>query len=535
MAATPVAVRAAATLELRRRDRRRWRRDPVAYARERFGLILTPDQEAVLESVRDNPRTYVRAGNGVGKTFIASVAVCWFLECHPDAIVYTTAPSWVQVTDLLWKEVRARHAQADYPLPGKLLPKEPRWDVSPVSFAVGRATDSEERFKGQHAKHLLVVLDEGPGVPAFIYHAASTMLKGAGARLLTIGNPTVLTGPFHDAFHSKSAINATLAIAAHTHPNVVAGLEHLGVDWATFRDAPYGTYTLPADWDDPVPGAVSLVDLDIAKIEYGVGTDAWRVVVEGDFPQAGERALIQLDWLVRAREGGAADLDGVTLPAGTVVPDTRRAGLDVARFGADRSALLLIEGRVALVAEAWQGAELSHTAGRAAAAIRDGYHVLVDTGGLGAAIPSHLKEAGYREGEHFTEVNFGEAPTEVGKARYSNRRSQLWGDLATLLRFGVLDCSQLPDDIWRALVGELSAVEYSFDSKGRIVVEPKEKLKKRIGRSPDLADAFALAVHRAGPPLRTFRIVEADGSVIEELDGIMWRTDPNGERELYEG
>ena len=39
---------------------------------------------------------------------------------------------------------------------------------------------------------------------------------------------------------------------------------------------------------------------------------------------------------------------------------------------------------------------------------------------------------------------------------------------------------------------ELSAAEYRFTSNGRIILEGKDKIKERMGRSPDLADALAL-------------------------------------------
>ncbi len=47
------------------------------------------------------------------------------------------------------------------------------------------------------------------------------------------------------------------------------------------------------------------------------------------------------------------------------------------------------------------------------------------------------------------------------------------------------------------------APNYAFDLRGRIKVEPKEKIKERLRRSPDRADALALAV---GPLLPSVRV-----------------------------
>lgn len=485
--------------------RRRWWRNPDLYAKERLGLTLTPDQVAVMHSVRDNRKTYAKAGNGVGKTFIASVVVVWFMECAPRVlpdgtptgpIAYTSAPTSDQVTNLLWKEIRLRHAAANPAFPGRLLDVYPRWNLDVGSFALGKVAKDEEGFKGQHAPYFLIVLDEGPGVPEYVYRAASTMLKGRFARLLTIGNPTTTAGEFHDAFHSRSAVNSTLTIAAKTHPNVVAALDHLGVSWEEWRDAPYGQHQLPDDWDDPIQGAVSLIDLDEAKVEWGVGTPQWQAAVEGEFPSGSDRNLVALEWLDRARHRDDDHHTHGPLPSRLGPPTGKWAGLDIARFGSDRSVLVLMDGQRVESIDMWTGYELSHTAGKALAAIRQGYTLNYDEGGLGAGITSHLKERGVEIGMQAHENNAGRSPTEDARAHFPKMRDQLWGDAADFLRAGYIDLRELPEDQYRKLRAELTAVEYELDSASRKRVESKDQLKKRIGKSPDVADAFNLALHR---------------------------------------
>ena len=74
---------------------------------------------------------------------------------------------------------------------------------------------------------------------------------------------------------------------------------------------------------------------------------------------------------------------------------------------------------------------------------------------------------------------------------YPNLRSQLWFNLRAWLRQG----GAIPRD--ERLMSELVAPCYGFDAKGRSVVEPKEKLKQRLKRSPDRADALALGIYSA--------------------------------------
>jgi hypothetical protein len=487
-------LRAAAQLELLRRDRIRYQQDPAAFARERLGLTLTPDQIAILESVRDNPRTFVKAGNGTGKTFISSVVVAWTMECFEPAEVITSGPSFDQIKDALWKEIRLRHEDAVPKLRGHLLPKDPRWEVEDDHFAVGRTADKEEGFKGKHSRgRLLIVLDEGPGVPEYIYTAANTMLQGGNARLLTIGNPTVISGSFFEAFNSKSEINATLTMSPIRHPNVLAALDHLGITWDEFIAARFGTYKLADGWQDPFPGAISLPTIDLFKVEFGVGTPSWDSIVEGQFPSAGDRALVSLEWLDRARQGASTEAT-TALPKRLSVPTGKWAGLDVARFGDDRCALIRVDGQSVVSVETWMGRELSYTAGRAVEAVREGYVVNLDEGGLGAGITSHLKEDGLREGVDFRPNNAGSSPED--KERFGKMRDQLWFDTADLLRAGVIDLSQLPETDYRTIRSELTAALYDIDSSGRRKVESKDAMKKRIKKSPDVADALNLALWR---------------------------------------
>ena len=43
-----------------------------------------------------------------------------------------------------------------------------------------------------------------------------------------------------------------------------------------------------------------------------------------------------------------------------------------------------------------------------------------------------------------------------------------------------------------SLHSDIQAPEYSFDSSSRLLLEKKESIKKRLGKSPDLGDALAL-------------------------------------------
>jgi phage terminase large subunit len=74
----------------------RYQNDPCAFVREILGVATNyPKQDEILRSVRDNPRTALRTGNGCGKTVVAAQTVLWAAACFPDALVITTIESCI--------------------------------------------------------------------------------------------------------------------------------------------------------------------------------------------------------------------------------------------------------------------------------------------------------------------------------------------------------------------------------------------------------------------------------------------------------
>ncbi len=190
----------------------RARRDPVWFVRECLGATPWSKQGEILEAVRDHDYVAVRSCNGSGKTYIAAHAVIWWLMCYDDAVVITTAPTQRQVTELLWREIRAIH-QANAELIGGRI-SATRLELSARRFAFGFSTNTPERFQGFHQEHILFVVDEASGVDRRIFDAIEGSMTTHHAKMLLIGNPTSLSGVFYDAFHKDRAIWKTIHISA---------------------------------------------------------------------------------------------------------------------------------------------------------------------------------------------------------------------------------------------------------------------------------------------------------------------------------
>lgn len=160
-------------------------------------------------------------------------------------------------------------------------------------------------------------------------------------------------------------------------------------------------------------------------------------------------------------------------------------GVDPARFGADRSAIIRRKGRKAFGLETYVKKDTMELTGIVNQIIINErpVKVFVDIGGLGAGIVDRLKELGH--GDIVVGVNAGSSPLDNRK--YSNKRSEMWGELKSWLEdepCQIPDCDELHSDI--------CGTRYKIDSNSRLVMEKKEEMKKRGIRSSDTADALCL-------------------------------------------
>jgi hypothetical protein len=198
------------------------------------------------------------------------------------------------------------------------------------------------------------------------------------------------------------------------------------------------------------------------------------------FQLTGEDSYIPSDIVVRARHCDINDKYGPLI-----------IGVDPARFGDDRTAIIRRQGRRAYKLESHIKLDTMQVAGRVHTIILEENPdmVCIDVGGLGAGVVDRLNEMGHRDIVYA--INAGGSPLNGGK--YSNKRAEMWGELHEWLRNE--PCS-IPDD--DALHSDLCSIRYKVDSNSRLVMEQKADMKRRGVRSSDLADSLGLTF--AMPP-----------------------------------
>lgn len=482
----------------------RCRLDPVFFAETVLGVTLWSKQREILESVRDNRRTAVRSCRGVGKTFVAAVIVLWFLYTHPGAKVITTAPTWRQVKDLLWSEIRALHARAErngYPLGGD--PTATMLQLDPDWFATGIASNIVENFLGYHAPSILFLVDEASGVTQDILDAAKGYATNADSYEVLVGNGTQTSGGLYDAFNTKAdQWNGIHASAFHS-PNMtraeVARFPRV-LEYMERHGLPYASEVVPPHVARALPGP-QYVDDSLA--DWGEGSPLFDVMVRGEFPGEGENSVCGLTAVRGAQERYAA---WEPTPGAERVADVQ---CDVARYGDDETAISRRDidpeiDRVSIL-EVVNGRDLMGTVGAIIRHVRDirsegvrVRRVVVDDAGVGGGVVDRLRElqrrqgtrpAGFDPGIEIVAFNGGQSPR--AKNDYPNRRSEAWFAFAEQLGRMALD----PD---RKLLADLVAPTYALDSRGRRVVEKKSETKKRLNRSPDRADTVLMGFAPVG-------------------------------------
>lgn len=434
----------------------RYYNEPVLFVREVLGQ--EPDEwqiEFLIAIASGKRKISVRSGHGVGKSTAASWAAIWYVCTRYTCKVVITAPTSNQLYDALFAELKSQLKKLPDYLQELFDPKTDRVELkaSPTEVFISARTsraETPEAMQGVHADHVMLIADEASGVPEAVFEAAVGSMSGHNAVTLLLGNPTQSTGLFYDTHHRLKDEWYTMRVNAAESPRV------------------------------------SKEFVEEVRSTYGENSNAFRVRVLGEFPLADDDTVIAISLLEAAKMREIALSHSAPMIW----------GLDVARFGSDRTVLTKRKGSklyeppiVKRNMDTMQVAgfvlnEWNETPER----LRP-IEICIDVIGIGSGVVDRLLELGLP----VIAVNVGEAPALNDK--FLNLRAEIWFRGRTWFeqRNACIECAPAK------LVDELAMVRYSFTSNGKIKVESKDDLKKRTRdrSSPDLADSFLLTF--AGP------------------------------------
>ncbi len=476
----------------------KYQRNPRLFARTVLGSRWWCAQEEVGAALVKHRRVIVRSGHSLGKTYLAADLALWFLYTHHPAIVLTTAPTARQVEQVLWAEIHRRSYNAKHRLPGRLL--QTRLDLGGGSFALGFSTESGGRgvkLQGFHGKNLLIIMDEASGIPEDIWDAAEGIAVASNNKILAIGNPLTAAGRFYEIFRSNRGWHKT-TISALAHPNITgkgrripgaltaAYIEEKLAQWCEEQIiGSMGDGVVVNPCDNTIAVSQRPNDLTTERLDHFVWkekayavTDLFRTRVLGEFPRSEDSSLIPLAWIEAARAR--------TLPA----TGPRCLAADVARFGDDWTIIGLRQGPVLLQIWPIKGADTTAVAGmiERLAYSEHPSSIAVDSIGIGAGVVDNLVHS---QIEGLRPINVSSAA--LNPELFANLRAELYWSLRERFRTGDIVLTDDP-----LLAEELAAIRYRFNPGGRIQIESKDEMKRRLRRSPDRADMLALLFDSSG-------------------------------------
>lgn len=429
---------------------RKWRYSPVSFVRE--CLKVEPDQWQVdvLEAFRKHQRIAMNAAKGPGKTSLLAMLAWNFLATRPYPKIAATSISEDNLADGLWAEMAKWQERSEFLKAAftwtktRIVSKDhpETWFMSARQWS--KAADTQQQsltLAGFHADYVLFILDEAGGIPDSVAVAAEAALgTGIEAKLLIAGNPTHLEGPLYRASTSQRQLWYVKEVTGD--PDDPNRAPRISISWAKEQIEQYGR-------DNP-----------------------WVLVnVFGKFPPASINSVLGVEEVRAAMHRPIREQDYCW--------SQKRLGIDVARFGDDRSVIFPRQGLRAFRPVTLRGARTTEIAARVVIAKgkwESEMEFVDDSGHWGHGVIDNLITGGIP-----AQAVFSEKPAP--DKRYRNMRAYMWMQMAEWVKRG----GSLPDI--PELVGELTVPTYSFIN-GAIQIEDKKLVKKRLGRSPDLADAL---------------------------------------------
>lgn len=393
----------------------------------------------------------VASGHGIGKSALVSWLILWAISTFVDTKGVVTANTENQLRTKTWAELAKwyrlciiRHwfkltATAIFSVDPD---HEKTWRIDQVPWSA----HNTEAFAGLHnqGRRIIIVFDEASTIDDLIWEVTEGALTDAETEIIWVcfGNPTRNTGRFRECFsryrHRWHAIQVDSRTTAMSNKTQIA-------KWVQ---------------------------------DYGEDSDFVRVRVRGMFPRASDLQLIPTDWTAAAMK---------RQPSYTM-SDPLVCGIDIARGGADNNVVAFRRGLDARTIPKIKipGSETRDTTkfiAKVCTAVveRKPDAVFVDSTGVGGPIADQLRRL--LPGVPIIDVNFASKSPDD---HYANMRTYIWWKLRDAIKAG-LAVEDSPE-----LEAELTSPEYTHNARDQLALEKKDDIKKRLGISPDDADALAL-------------------------------------------
>jgi phage terminase large subunit len=443
---------------------RRWRADPVAFVREQFAIEPDAWQLDVLAAFADplKPRISMQACAGPGKTAVLAWCGWNFITCYAEKGEHPKgAAVSIDATNLetnLWPELAKWRDRSAFLRTAFTWTKTrifandhpETWFLAARTFPkTANADEQGKTLAGLHSKYPLFLIDESGAMPTTIMRAAEQALANCTfGKIVQAGNTLSREGMLYAA--ATTLAHQWYIVRITADPDDPQRTPRVSLDWARQQIATYGR-------ENPWVQAYVLGQFPPNSLNTLLGDDDVRAAMQRELPKE------VYNWA------------------------QARLGVDVARFGDDRTVIFPRQGKRAFQPTIMRHArdsavstDIATTVLRERVTYGAPVTVMDATGGWAAGARDVLLAAD----PNYPPVSV-QFHTSGLDARYTNRRAEMWFQAAEWVKAGGW-LPNIPE-----LIGELSTPTYTYVN-GKFQIEPKDQVKQRLGRSPDLADALAL-------------------------------------------
>jgi phage terminase large subunit len=454
----------------------------------------------------------VASCNAAGKSDVAGDIALAFLLLLANSIVITTAPTWRQVKDVLWRYIRTKYKKAPYKLSDAEC-NQVGLDLNEEWYAIGLSTTESEKFFGYHADNILVIVDEASGVDEKIFVGVDAVTPNVNAHVLAIGNPTNPSGRFYKMMNDPLVKRHRITV--FDTPNFTANGIHTLEDLLSLFTPPAGINE--QDELEHIDSTQKSLKMPIAALispdtvyrryrEWGTDSPNWQALIMAEFPSQAEQALFPADLVRMAMEMNKIDEDsGKTYAeiSGWDIPyGAPEYGQDMARYGGDTSVCFPRRGGWVDDPISWAKTDLMTSADKILNIIDPldfNVRLNIDDTGNGGGTTDRLRQKSAEErgkGAPIHQYNLV-AYNFSSKVMMTDAQRDQFHDITSLLYWNLrkwLIKKQISLPKNERLFNELIARRWFLNKSGKIQVESKDDYKKRTGaKSPDFSDALALA------------------------------------------
>ncbi len=518
--------------ELQRQNRTKlYFANPVMWANDHLGVTLWDAQAEAAMAVVKYKNVVVKAGHEVGKSFLAGVLICWWIDTRwqlpGTCFVVSTAPSNKQINAIVWREVRRFHKVSrerhdeylrrlknslplgeyslnDHRLPGQIVGDSPvKWklpDGTELGYGSKPPDTKEDSMSGVHARYVLAIGDEAVGLTEQLIQDLQNITSNGTSRRFLICNPTNPLSYVGQIFKENTGTWKLQTISVFDSPNFHGNTGSTYSPEGELLRAPCSD-SCPL-WDEHKDMETGLgLGLEVLETlvdytyvadmtrDYGIQHPTYISRVLGEFAWDAGPTLIKPEELAVALD---TEVDGM---------DSQPVlGVDVSRSDkGDKNTVYacwrgVVKGtdidaeRIRYV-DSWSDADAMKTAQRIheKAMATGAWLVYIDGSGLGGPVADRVREMAQGRYYCWDAIGGKTQMPELDKDRYFNCRAKWYSDLRHKIAGGYVDIDHLDDK----LIEELLGIETKFPRQGvqKLLIESKEDMRKRGVHSPDYADA----------------------------------------------